>query len=185
MESGRRNRVAERVIINPVRLMRTRLNQLVGMALLALLCACSNADRDRAREREAEAKQKVRRLGNELRQDARRAASEGRRALTDGSRGGLAQTPDAKIRDGEQALRTAGGRAAVKLSEAAVMAQVKANLGSALGLSALADIGVAVEGQTVTLTGRVSTEQEKEQAAKAAAQVPGTSHVVNRLRVEP
>ncbi len=166
--------------------MRIRFSEVLMLAAVCSVLGCTNADRDRARERGAEAKQKAREAADELRRDARKAGNDARRAL---QKGGISsspgESPEAKIRDSEQALRTAGRDAIQKLDKATMIAQAKTKLAGSLGLSALANIDVGVEGETLILTGTVGSEAQKEQAGDAAAQVPGVSRVANRLKVEP
>jgi hypothetical protein len=156
------------------------------VALVACaLSACSHSDRDRARERRETVKQKAHQFARELRRDAREAEESARRALESGGVSGSTQSPEAKIRDGAQELRAAGSRAMQKADQAGTIAQAKTRLAQAVGISAITNVQVSLDGDTMILTGAVPSEQDKDQAGRAAAQIPGVSKVVNRLQIEP
>jgi len=165
--------------------MAIRINGVVLIIATCVLIGCSHNDRNRAREQGERAKEKAHQLADELRHDAHRAKESARRALESSGGSGSVQSPEAKIREGTQELRAAGGRAAEKLDEAGTIAQTKARLAQAVGMSSITDVQVSLEGSTIILKGSVPTEQDKNEAEKAAAQTSGVSRVVNRLRIAP
>jgi hypothetical protein len=82
--------------------------------------------------------------------------------------------PDQEVKDKEPALRKALG---------SLILSVKLAL---MGDSRLFHYEIEVEDdqQTITLSGRVSTEEEKAAANEVAQKVPGVKNVVNKLSVE-
>jgi osmotically-inducible protein OsmY len=52
-------------------------------------------------------------------------------------------------------------------------------------MATLSKVNVAVNGDVVTLTGTVSSLDQKKAVEQAASQVPGVARVQNSLRVEP
>lgn len=135
--------------------------RLINSALLAaslmLLVGCSNQERDRA-------EQKANQAGQEAKHEAK--------------------VLDAKV---NQALRTGqpGETAEQKLDHAAIIAKVKANLATNVGLTAAATIGVDAAGSVVTLTGTLPTADARQNAEKSASQVDGVTKVIDRIAVTP
>lgn len=82
--------------------------------------------------------------------------------------------PDQEVKDKEPALRKALG---------SLILSVKLAL---MGDSRLFHYEIEVEDdqQTITLSGRVSTDEEKAAASEVAQKVPGVKNVVNKLSVE-
>jgi hyperosmotically inducible protein len=92
-------------------------------------------------------------------------------------------------RDFRAEARSFGAEARERLSEAGrdlkdakVAASVKAALGLNRGLRPYA-IDAASKDGVVTLTGRVSTEEERARAEQVAAEVPDVARVVNQIQV--
>jgi len=134
---------------------------LLGWFLLAS-AGCDRSTENKARERQAEAEQKLRKLGGEAKQRA--------------------QGMDRKIKDAVQPDREHAGE---KLDNAALLAKVKAQLASDVGVATLSNVNVDTSGSVVTLRGTVANEGERRAAQKAAAQVSGVTNVVNELKVAP
>lgn len=166
--------------------------------LLMMLGGCSSSDKERANEHAAEAKEKTRveaerlktdaqKLGHEARNEAHELGQNINRALNGTTPASSAQNSQAgeKLRRGEEDLRVEGGKAAVKLDRAAMIAKVKAKLATDVGISTITGVDVDTAGQVVTLRGTVSSEQLKEQAEQSALQVTGVTRVVNLLVVKP
>lgn len=166
-------------------------------AIIAFSLSCTNKDQQRAREKAAEAKQKARReaerAGQELRKLGQQAKREAKRLdenVNDAMRRGQpgeqgTSGADQKLHNAGQELRSAGRQAAVKLDRGAIIAKVKAKLAADVGLSAAASVEVDTNGQVVTLRGTVSSEEQKQEAERAATQVNGVTKVVNLLEVKP
>ena len=138
-------------------------------ALLALACGCSQSD-------EAKAKQEARDLGHKINQ----AVNSGGPAQA-----GTTQSAEEKLKRGSEELRVAGEKAGVKLDHAALIAQVKTKLAADIGLSTATSINVDAHGQVVTLSGTVSSEEQKHEAEQVVSQLNGVSSVVNHLTVQP
>lgn len=165
--------------------------------VMALSLACTSTDQQKAREKAAEAKQKTRQETQEARQElrklgqaAKRTANKLHRNVSEALQGEQPDSPTAagaerKLDNAGQELRTAGEHAAVKLDRAAMIAKVKAKLATDVGLSAAAAVDVDSSGQVVTLRGTVSSEEQKQQAERAALQVNGVTKVVNLLQTNP
>jgi hyperosmotically inducible protein len=161
------------------------------------LSGCSQSDQETARQREAEARAKAQRaadrvnrdakkLGSEVKQDARLASEKIGNALNNSSpeRNGASQAED-KIARGSHDLRVETDKAGVKLDHAAVIAKVKARLATDVGLSTVTGVDVDTTGQIVTLRGTVGSVQQKQQAEQAALQVSGVTKVIDDLQVRP
>jgi hyperosmotically inducible protein len=161
------------------------------------LSGCSQSDQETARQREAEARAKAQRaadrvnrdakkLGSEVKQDARLASEKIGNALNNSSpeRSGASQAED-KIARGSHDLRVETDKAGVKLDHAAVIAKVKARLATDVGLSTVTGVDVDTTGQIVTLRGTVGSVQQKQQAEQAALQVSGVTKVIDDLQVRP
>lgn len=173
---------------------------LLAATLIAVMvvAGCSNQDRERQRERTARAEQKAheegqkirqeaRRLGAEARQEAHKLHSEVNRALQGAPESSRTAGNGAsgKLDNAEREIGAAGHQAAAKLDQAALVAKVKAKLAEDVGLSSVMNVDVDVNGQVVTLTGTVSSEDQKRQAGNAVARVDGVSRVINDLQVKP
>jgi osmotically-inducible protein OsmY len=151
------------------KLMGRFLPALTCAALLSLTCACNTAD-------QAKAKQEARDLGHKINQ----AVNSGGPA-----QGGTTQSAEEKLRKGSEDLRVAGEKAGVKLDHAALIAKVKAKLATDVGLSTATSINVDARGQVVTLTGSVSSEEQKHRAEEAVRQLDGVARVIDDLAVKP
>ena len=178
--------------------MRTTLPCLLCAAFLSFLIGCSRADQQKAHEKAAETEQKTRRAAERLRHDAAQLGEEAKQqahglgqnigqalSSTGPAQGGPTGEAEEKLRRGGDDLRVAGGKAAVKLDRAAMIAKVKAKLATDVGLSTVTGIDVDSSGQIVTLRGTVASEDQKNQAEQAVRQVPGVTTVINELRVKP
>jgi len=132
-----------------------------GMALvIGMNVACSSANERKTREQAREA-------GRELSNDAKKAGHEIQKDAKElGREANSAVQPD-------------------KLEHASLLAQVKSKLAADAGLSTLTNVSVAVAGSVVTLSGTVSSEDQKKAAGSAAAQVGGVTQVRNRILVRP
>jgi osmotically-inducible protein OsmY len=167
-------------------------------ALLAFFVGCGQAEQDRARERAAEARKKAQQAAERLRAEAKRvgrSAEQEARALNHdlkqavnsppSSPGSAGEPPAEKLRHGGQELHVETGRAAQKLSHAALIAKVKAKLANDVGLSTVTSVDVDATGQVVTLRGTVSSEDQKRQAERAVRQLSGVTEVVDQLQIKP
>ena len=63
-------------------------------------------------------------------------------------------------------------------------AAVKSKLASQVGLDSATDISVETVGHTVTLTGKVASDEKRSNAEKTALTVDGVTKVNNRLMVK-
>jgi osmotically-inducible protein OsmY len=133
--------------------------------------SCTSRDREKAREDAHKAAAELKHDGRELSGNIDRAIQPDSHSAAD------------KLADGKAKLEAAGDRASVKLSRAALVAQVKTNLASEAGLSSITGIDVDANGGVVTLRGHVSSQAQKEAAERAAARVNGVSRVQNDLSV--
>ena len=70
-----------------------------------------------------------------------------------------------------------------KVQPAALEARVKTTLAAALGLSTLSQISVSADGGVITLSGSVTTAEDKSRAEHAALSVSGVQRVANYLEV--
>ncbi len=136
------------------------------VALLIICFGCSKADQEREHEKTAEARAKVRKLGDEAKQEARSLKQNINRAVSGGPGPGTQS------------------EAGAKLDRAAMIAKVKAKLATDVGLSTVTGVEVDASGQVVTLRGTVSSEQQRQQAEQAVRQVSGVTRVINDLRVK-
>lgn len=130
-------------------------------------------------------KKRCGRDAKELRRDARNFKNDARKALQGTGGSGPSESPDAKIHEGEERLRRAGNQASAKIDAATILARAKTNLAAEIGLRALTNIEVNVNGSAITLTGTVQTEAEKEKAEDSVSQIPGVTRVTNHLMVKP
>jgi hyperosmotically inducible periplasmic protein len=85
----------------------------------------------------------------------------------------------------ETEAREAGRTAERKVDNAATTASVKAKLAADVRLSTLTSINVDSNADTVTLSGRVPTADDKRRAEEVARSVDGVTRVVNNLEVVP
>ena len=159
---------------------------------LTILAGCSRSDQENARREAEEAKEKARRAGEHIKQDAKRLGrevkAESRKLSSDIDRA-VQGTPTQesagqKIRHGAEELRTAGREAGSKLEHAALLAKVKSRLANDVGASSITDVNVDINGSTVTLRGKVSSEEQRRLAERAAREVDGVTEVRNHLEVE-
>ncbi|MBV9404599.1 MAG: BON domain-containing protein [Acidobacteriaceae bacterium] len=172
---------------------------LTCVALVSVLIGCNKSDQQRLDEKAAEAREKTRAGTERLRQDAHQLGREAKQeahtlrqnigqALSStgpAQDGSTTRGAEEKLRRGGEDLRVAGNQAAVKLDHAALIAKIKAQLATHVGLSTVTGVDVDAGGQIVTLRGTVASEDQKRQAEEAALQVAGVSRVVNQLRVQP
>lgn len=135
--------------------------------LLAFLCigACDRGDRQKAREEAERAREKARELGKKAENEAK----------------------DVKRRvDNSVATATsstAAGGAAQKLDDAAFLAKIEAKLASEVGANTITGVDVEVSSHVVTLSGSVSSAEQKRRAEQVVAEIPGVTKVINNLRV--
>jgi hypothetical protein len=78
--------------------------------------------------------------------------------------------------------KAAAERTEEVLSEAAITAKIKSKMALDDNVKAR-NINVTTEGTTVTLTGTVQSEEERQRALRLAKETDGISEVVDRLRV--
>jgi osmotically-inducible protein OsmY len=178
--------------------MRAVLAGVVMSVVLGFSVGCSNAEKERSRERAAEAQRKARdfsahagaearKFGSEAKKQAKELGGNINRSLESGrgESGSSGSEAEAKLRHGGERLRDAGGQAAGKLDQAALLARVKTKLASEAGLSTLAmDVEVDASHQIVTLRGTVHSEAQRQQAEDAVRQVSGVAKVVDELVVK-
>lgn len=131
-------------------------------ALWITLGGCDRSTQEKAREREAEARQKIKKLGNEAKEQARKLDHD------------IAQT-----------VQPDSGQASAKLDNAALLTKVKAKLASDVGLSTVKNVNVDTRDSVVTLRGTVGSEMQRQEAERAASQVSGVTKVVNELKIAP
>lgn len=178
------------------RLGTTLITAVLTLTVLGFTAACSREDQDKAHEQAAEARRKADDAAAKARVEAHKLAREARaqasnldRNIKDAVNGtGSPQTgsdADAKLRRGGEDLKAAGNQAGVKLDHAALIAKVKTKLANDVGLSTVTGINVDARGDVVTLSGTVSTPEQKHQAEISAGQVSGVTRVVNNLQVQP
>lgn len=148
---------------------------------------CSQADKEKARERAEQAKQEARKLGTEAKVKAKELNSKLGQSLDGRNAGGTAasQTPEQKLHEAAAVARQEGRVAGKKLDHAGLVARVKTKLADDVGLATVSGVSVDVTGSVVTLSGTVSSEDQKRQAERSAAAVGGVSRVVNQLSVQP
>jgi cell division septum initiation protein DivIVA len=158
-------------------------------ALIGVLAGCSHADQEKAREKADEAREKTattaKKLGNEAKADAQELNAKIRKSL-DGQHppeGGT--SPEEKLNHATDVAREEGRKAGMKLGHAGMLAKVKAKLANDVGLATVSTVNVDVDGSVVTLSGTVSSEDQKRQAERAVSSVDGVTQVVNRLTVQP
>ncbi|MBX9601638.1 MAG: BON domain-containing protein [Bryobacteraceae bacterium] len=85
----------------------------------------------------------------------------------------------------ERSAERAADSAGRTVDNAATTTAVKTKLAADVRLSTLTSINVDSNGSTVTLTGRVPTDDDKRRAEEVARSVDGVARVVNNLVVQP
>lgn len=177
--------------------MKRRLGTALVLTLLTVFAGCGQADKEKAQERAAEARRKADQAAARTKEEAHKLAREAKqearalnRNIKDALNGsGTGQSGDSeagqKLRRGGGDLRAAGSEAGVKLDQAALIAKVKAKLANDVGLSTVTSVDVDASGRVVTLRGKVSSPEQKQQAENAVRQVSGVSRVINELEVQP
>lgn len=135
--------------------------------LLALLFigACDRSDQRKAREEAEQAREKARELGKK----AENEAKEVKRRVNDSVATATSST--------------AAQGAAQKLDNAALLAKVEARLASEIGANTIIGVDVEVSSHVVTLSGSVSSADQKRRAEQVVAQIPGVTRVINNLHV--
>ncbi len=161
------------------------------VALLSSL-ACNRADEDRGRERAqaagSKATDEAHKLGSEAEAKAKELNKKLDRSLEGrGESSGTtpAETPEEKLHHAEAMARREGRAAGAKLSSAGMLARVKTKLANDVGLATVPGVNVEIAGSIVTLSGTVSTEDQKRQAEQSVSSVDGVSRVVNQITVRP
>lgn len=168
-----------------------RIAAVVYTGLLATLLGCSRADQERAREKADEARDKTataaRKLTAEAKEKARELNANLGKALDGQHPGETGATTSAreKLDHAAEVARREGRRAGTKLDHAGMLAKVKAKLANDVGLSTVSGVTVDVNGSVVTLTGNVSSDDQKRQAERTVSQMDGVTRVVNNLVVQP
>lgn len=101
------------------------------------------------------------------------------------------KTADERSAEAQQKLDHAGqvarqdaAQAGKKLDHAALLAKVKGALAMDAGLRSMATVKVDVSGDTVTLSGNVQSQAEKQEVERAASHVDGVAHVINNVAVQ-
>jgi hyperosmotically inducible periplasmic protein len=158
--------------------------------MVFFLTGCSKSDQEQARERAKEAGQKtredVRKLAHEAKQDARDLNQRIDKSLKDRPANvdqAMSQAGQ-KLDTAAHAARVEGEQAAGKLSRAALIAKVKTKLVNDVGLSTASSVDVDIHDDVVTLSGTVSSEDQKQQAERSASHVDGVSKVIDHLTVQ-
>lgn len=144
-----------------------------GCIWLIGLAACSSNDQEKAKAEARDAGARLKQDAKDLSRKVDAAVKPDRESASD------------KLSDGTTKLKVASSKAGVKLDQAALLAKVKTKLASDAGLSTLTRVEVRVEGSIVTLSGTVSSEEQKKAAELAASQVGGVTRVNNVLIVAP
>jgi hyperosmotically inducible periplasmic protein len=165
---------------------------------LVVLSGCTGQDRRDAQESADRAKQETRDDVDRARENAKKAAAELKsgaqklkgdiqRAVNDSSTaaGTSSQSASEKLQEAGSQAKQAATEASQKLGQASVVTQVKAKLASDVGLNSVTNVKVDVAGQIVTLSGTVSSDEQRQLAERAASQVNGVSKVINQLQVQP
>lgn len=164
--------------------MKTILSVAAGAVLTMTLAACSSRDQEKA-------KAEIRKDAHQVAADAKKAGAEIKQGAKELSRNvDAAVRPDSqkasdKMAGARDKVSDAASKASVKLDQAALLAKVRTNLASAAGLSTLTNVDVSLDGSVVTLSGTVSTQDQKKAAEQAVSQVDGVTRVHNRLVVTP
>jgi osmotically-inducible protein OsmY len=95
------------------------------------------------------------------------------------------QTLSEKATRAEAGAKRVGTEVLTAAEQGVLVAQVKGQIEHSLGAASLTSVHVDTKGRTVTLTGSVSSADEKRAAELAAARVAGVDHVVNQIVVNP
>ena len=135
------------------------------VALLTFSAACNRSD-------EAKAKQEARELRHKIDQAVNSPGP---------AQAGTTQSAEEKLRRGSEDLRVAGE----KLDHAALIAKVKGKLATDISFSTATAINVDARGSVVTLTGTVSSQEQRHQVEETVRQLDGVSKVVDNLTVAP
>jgi osmotically-inducible protein OsmY len=151
--------------------------------LFGLLLGCSRADQERAQAKAEQAKGEARKLGTEAEVKAKELNQKIGQRLDSGT--GSSESPDEKIQHAETVARREGQVAGRKLDRAGIEARVKAKLANNVGLATVSGVSVSAADGVVTLSGTVSSDDQKREAERAAASVDGVTKVVNQLTVQP
>jgi osmotically-inducible protein OsmY len=164
--------------------MKLTLAGLFAGVLILGIAGCSAHDQEvtkrEVREDAQKAKEDAKRAGRQIKEDARNLSERVNAAVQPDT-----QSASDKLANGADRVKNATSRAGVKLDHATLLAKVKAKLASDAGLSTLTKIQVDVAGSVVTLSGTVSTDEQKKSAEAAASQVEGVTRVHNSLNVQP
>lgn len=160
-----------------------RFATVVCTALALGLLGCSRADQEKAQERADQAKQEARKLSTEAEVKAKELNHKLGERLDGGT--GAAETPQEKLQHAEVVARQEGREAGTKLDRAGMVARVKAKLADQVGLATVSGVSVDVANGVVTLSGTVSSQDQKQQAERAASSVDGVTRVVNQLTIQP
>jgi len=86
-------------------------------------------------------------------------------------------------RSAAQTTKVAAGRTQEALGEAAITAKIKSKMALDDYVKART-VNVSTHGSTVTLTGTVQSEQERQRAVRLARETEGITQVVDQLRIE-
>jgi osmotically-inducible protein OsmY len=165
-----------------------RYSAVFAIVTLALCSACSKTDQEQAQARANEAQAKTKAAMHKLDTEAKVEAHKLNSELGKGMNGSTALSTngaDAKLDHAGQVARTEAAQAGRKLDHATVIARVKAKLAADVGLATVANVRVDAAGSIVTLSGTVSTADQKRLAEQAASQVDGVTHVVDQIQVQP
>lgn len=160
-----------------------RLATVLCTGLLFGLLGCSRTDQEKAQARAEEAKQEAKKLGTEAEVKAKELNHKIGQRLDGGT--GPTETPGEKVQHAETVAREEGRVAGQKLDRAGMEARVKAKLADDVGLATVSGVSVSAANGVVTLTGKVSSDDQKRAAERAAGSVDGVTKVVNQLTVEP
>ena len=141
--------------------------------LLLTGTGCDRKEQREADEKASQARAKARELSRKAEQQAAQVKREVNEAISPEKRA----SAEAKLRKGAEDLRAEG-------RDAALITQVKAQLARKVGLDAMGSVNVDTEDAVVTLRGTVSSDEQRRQAERAAAGVPGVARVINHLQVK-
>jgi osmotically-inducible protein OsmY len=177
--------------------MPTKIPALTLFTISVLMTSCSNADKERSREQAQQAQDKAReeagRAKREMKELAADAKSEAKKLnaqmnqALEGSATGNASGSNAeeKLKTAGRELKAAGAQAETKLANAALIAKVKSKIATDVGVTTVGTVNVDSRGAVVTLSGSVSSQEEKEKVQKATGTVDGVEQVINYLTVKP
>lgn len=160
--------------------------------ILVALSGCSsqdqakaNSDRTKitndAKQDAAKVEEEAKRLGNKVRDESKELGHKAADAM-----GGPAdQTLSEKATRAEAGAKRVGTEVVTAAEQEMLVARVKGQIEQSLGAASLTGVHVDTKGRVVTLTGSVSSADEKRRAQLAAAGVTGVDHVVNQIVVNP